>query len=1171
MALQSAFGNAAVARAATTGGFSTGLQAALPENSGAAATATLASTTSHLAPPASHALNASAPVASSSQSAAVAGPTAPPAPVTHATASGVVTHKPHQESPTSHPALKPPAKAHAGSRADESSKKQAPPSAHDRLAPLVTTLHHRAATARKHSADPGVPVASAQAAAIRPSTEQVRTSAIATVANLGKAKTAPIKRDDFKTKLKAAIEKATPDPKTEAAADDVMKTGASKARSEVKGELSTQNEAAAGQLKSAANPDVPTSEPQEVGLTPEPMGTAPAPVAASPAVPPPLPAEQLDYSSDRAPTDKAMADAGVTHEQLAQGNEPEFQQNLSARSNAEKREAAAEPGYRKTEAGIRTHVEQSAEGEIAHGLANIHSTRTAKIGAVVAQQHVTKDKHAAEHQRITGEINKIKNSTRKDVEDILETMEKDAAAIFEAGLVDAEQAYHDTFEDEKGGAWNWLTNWGDDWKELIEHSLGKARQRYLDKVNEAVDKVAARVDAGLDAAKHRVTDGSTQVATFVKGLDDSVRGFGEAALKSVATDFEQMSGEIDQRRDALIDKLTQQYKGSYERMSAMQEKLREENKSLWEKIYDATVGLIKKILAFKDMLLNVFARAAEVVGTVIAHPIAFLGNLIDAGKLGFSNFVDHIGEHLKKGFMEWLFGAVAEIGITLPDNFDLPGILSIVLQVLGLTYANIRSRAVKILGEKIVKALETGAEIFKILITKGPAGLWEYIKEKLGDLKAMVIEKIKSFVMEKIIMAGVTWIIGLLNPASAFFKACKAIYDIVMFFVEHGKQILDLVNSIIDSISAIAKGAIGAAASFVEASLARTIPVIIGFMASLLGVSGISEKIKEIINDIREPINAAIDWVINKAVDLVKAVGSVVGIGEKKKDEDRPKDVQERWSLGTKAIRTALVGSKPGATDKAKVDAALSAIQIEYGFKELTVEHTGAEWKVHALMNPEETIVIRDEDADIEFIVVRVGSEAVQVKLEPAADPVQLKLKMSGLAKQKALVEGLEVSKEGALKFLRALGGDWHVGELLVSFARNEQRGMPPRKFLVTQLESQRTAMAAVEKPVAAETRSKLVYLGEEKAPLSEFALVYREDYPGQFRASKHPEAIGFTEYNYVEGGARATAKILPVCIIRVDVEGYVAEIHEVSPRIEGGRDEAARIMRDAGFRLRLR
>ena len=180
-----------------------------------------------------------------------------------------------------------------------------------------------------------------------------------------------------------------------------------------------------------------------------------------------------------------------------------------------------------------------------------------------------------------------------------------------------------------------------------------------------------------------------------------------------------MSGEIDQRRDALVDKLAQQYKASYERMSAMEEKLREENKSLWQRIYDATVGLIKKILAFKDMLLSILAKAAGVIVDIIADPIGFLGNLCLGVMQGLKNFMSNIGAHLKKGLMEWLFGALDGAGLQLPDTFDLKGIVSIVLQVLGLTYANFRARAVTIVGEPVVAGLEQAAEVFKIIVTEG--------------------------------------------------------------------------------------------------------------------------------------------------------------------------------------------------------------------------------------------------------------------------------------------------------------------------------------------------------------------------------------------------------------------------------------------------------------------
>ena len=96
----------------------------------------------------------------------------------------------------------------------------------------------------------------------------------------------------------------------------------------------------------------------------------------------------------------------------------------------------------------------------------------------------------------------------------------------------------------------------------------------------------------------------------------------------------------------------------------MEEKLREENKSLWQRVYDATVGLIKKIIAFKDMLLSILAKAAGVIGDIISDPIGFLGNLVDGVMLGLKNFMGNIGAHLKKGLMDWLFGALAGAGLS---------------------------------------------------------------------------------------------------------------------------------------------------------------------------------------------------------------------------------------------------------------------------------------------------------------------------------------------------------------------------------------------------------------------------------------------------------------------------------------------------------------------------
>ncbi|MFE7629739.1 hypothetical protein [Kocuria sp. NPDC057446] len=756
-----------------------------------------------------------------------------------------------------------------------------PPAAEEAVAPAVAALRRRAAKAASH-APAGSVVGSAQAAAIQPATEQQRSAAENTVKNLDAAQqqTSEVDKSTFRTKLREAIDKATPEPKTEEEAEELVSGGGRKASNVLQGTLATQKDAAVGPLMNAGAaeaPPAPGTDRAPDPLVPVQVGDPPAPVSAAPVVPAPLPAARLDYSEDRKATDTAMADAGVSQELLEKGNEPEFSQTLQARSEAEAHEAQAAPAYRTAEAGQRESAAGRARETLAGGLSSMQGARSAAIGTVAGQQVGTKSKDEAERQRITETIDRIKNDTRAAVETVLLEMETEATQIFGEGLASAEKAYGETFEEAKGGALTWATTWGDDWRDHITKSLKKAREEYFLHVDVAINKVSDCVDRKLVAAKKRVVDGQRAVQEFVAGLDDSVKSFGEEALAKVSSEFSAMTESIDNRKNALIENLTTQYKESYERMSAKEEELRNANKSLWDRIYDATVGLVQKILAFKNMLLSVLAKAADVVGDIIADPIGFLSNLVAGVMAGLKNFMANIGKHLKKGLMDWLFGALAGAGLTMPENFDLQGIVSIVLQVLGLTYANFRARAVKIVGEPVVAGLEKAAEVFKILLTEGVPGLWRFIKDKVLELKSMVLDAIFEFIREKVIVAGITWLIGLLNPASAFFKACKAIYDIVMFFINRGSQIAALINAVLDSVGAIAKGNIGVAAKLVEEALAKAVPVAIGFLAGLLGLGDISKTIRGVIDKARKPVNTAIDWVINQAVKLVKVAGKLIG------------------------------------------------------------------------------------------------------------------------------------------------------------------------------------------------------------------------------------------------------------------------------------------------------
>src|SRR5262249_51374449 len=107
-------------------------------------------------------------------------------------------------------------------------------------------------------------------------------------------------------------------------------------------------------------------------------------------------------------------------------------------------------------------------------------------------------------------------------------------------------------------------------------------------------------------------------------------------------------------------------------------------------------------------------------------------------------------------------------------------------------------------------------------------------------------------------------------------------------------QILAFVEAVINSVHKIATGDISSAANWIEQALARTIPIIIGFLARLLGLSGISDKIKEIIKKIQDTVDKAIDKLITKIVGGIKNLFA----GGRKDDKDKDKE-----TTGSKAVK----------------------------------------------------------------------------------------------------------------------------------------------------------------------------------------------------------------------------------------------------------------------------
>ncbi len=131
-------------------------------------------------------------------------------------------------------------------------------------------------------------------------------------------------------------------------------------------------------------------------------------------------------------------------------------------------------------------------------------------------------------------------------------------------------------------------------------------------------------------------------------------------------------------------------------------------------------------------VVGVVRKAGATFMTIVTDPIGFLKNLLGAVMKGFKQFSTNILKHLKAGIMGWLFGTLGDAGLQMPEKFDLKGILSIVLQVLGITYDRMRAKLVKVIGEKRVAYMEKAVAFLKLIVTEGVAGVWKKIVEYLA-------------------------------------------------------------------------------------------------------------------------------------------------------------------------------------------------------------------------------------------------------------------------------------------------------------------------------------------------------------------------------------------------------------------------------------------------------
>ncbi|MEU3449850.1 hypothetical protein AB0H29_21910 [Streptomyces thermolilacinus] len=750
---------------------------------------------------------------------------------------------------------------------------------------------------------PRAEAAAAQDAALPPADDIEAQGKAANAEKMNEAKPREFDKDAFIR----AVEKAVADraPKNLGEADKFAGSGkADEVRAEVHGRVGDGKADSAEQIATttAAPPDTSAAVPKKVvPMAGDRPPGAPATPNPAQAVPDRLPPSATDMSAGPAEVDRRMADAQVTEAQLRKSNEPAFTRALGEKKAAERHSSAAPGRLRKHEAA-----------ELRASTARAKRLGTAAMGAMGAQRVRTgqqvdtgkggaKSRDEEKRAQVTAVLQGVFDTMKKDVEGILDGLDKLVDDQFGRGEKAAREAFTaehrrkmDEYKDRRysgaTGKLRWVRDLFAGLPAEADRIFQEARDTYVRRMRQVVSDVADTIGAELNRAKRRIARGRAEMRDAVRALPADLRAIGQRAAAEFTDRFDELTRAVDDKGTQLVDTLATKYTEALKSVDDEIVAEKEKNKGLVAKAVNAVKAVIDTIMELKRLLLAVLAKAAQAVMLILKDPVGFLRNLVSAVGAGLRRFLQNIGRHLQQGILSWLLGRTAEAGLEVPAKLDTQGVVRMLGGLLGLTWQNIRARITRKAPEPAVAAAETAVPLLADVRRRGVTAMWAELRPRVGDLRKQLLDHVIAYVTPTIVVAGITWVISLLNPASAFVRAVKLIVDFVRFVVTQARQIFAFVHAVLDAVIAIARGGSGGVPALIERALARSIPVLLGVLAAILGVGGIAARVRQIVQRLAAPVGRAVDQVIDKIVGLVRRLWAKVrpGSGGKKAPERRP-------------------------------------------------------------------------------------------------------------------------------------------------------------------------------------------------------------------------------------------------------------------------------------------
>jgi len=644
---------------------------------------------------------------------------------------------------------------------------------------------------------------------------------------------------------------------------------------------------------------------QGQAMTPPPVTVDSPPVNAARATPDAVPAQNVSLKADAADSKQSMDDAGMnkpTAELVKSGpiaDAKAGQQELDQKADQDPAIVLAkqQESLNKAQGDMAALQQQALSALTSSRKSTVVGTTGNQQGMVLSEEQ-QRTLASADSQKIFQGAQTTVDALLKDVTPKAMQLWDQRIEILTTKFKQRLKKVAEWIADRHSGAggavlgaldyFTGLPDWVTDEYDAAEKEFGDSVCDLAREISIQVNSVIMACEAIIKRARKEIDD------IFAK-LPDSLRKWAEGEQAKLGEQLDGLNQKAQQTRADFDKQLVQHASQAVQDVRQEIHALREAAKGLIGKIADAVNrflddpnkfiidGLLELVGISPAAFWALIDKIRQVISDIADDPGKFANNLFEGLAMGFSQFFDHFPEHLKEAFLSWLLGGIAAAGINLPKDFSLKSIMTFFLELMGITWPNIRKILAKHVGEKNIALIEKVVSLMSTLIELGPSGVFEMIKEKLNpaEILQQLVKMAIDYLVEAMVKQAVARIVMLFNPVGAILQAIEAIYRVLKWIFHNAARIFKLIETVVNGVADIMAGNIGGFAKAVETGLAMMIAPVIDFIADYLGLGDLPAKVKERIEGFQGIVLGYVEQAIVFLIAKGKALLKFLGFGGK--------------------------------------------------------------------------------------------------------------------------------------------------------------------------------------------------------------------------------------------------------------------------------------------------